>query len=368
LALLVCLTIVAVTPYLVGQIVYQIRFNELKAGADVAGDALAGLKPKLADFTLASRMIANRLGPSVVSVYGPGERREGQGSGVIVDPAGYIVTNFHVVQGARAIHVELSDGRSRPASVVGLDEATDLAVLKIDEPNLIAADWGDSDELEVGDFVWALGSPFGLDRSITFGIVSAKARRSGSGLTRYPYQEYLQTDAAVNLGNSGGPLINIEGQIVGINTAILGPAYQGVSFAIPSSVVREQYEQLCAHGWVERAYLGIQPRPVPSAIQEQLGLGPGEGVYVGMVERDAPADRAGILRGDVILQWNDFTATDPTLLSREIAATRIGSVAKVKLVRGARGDGEATVPQAELEVEVQVERHPGSTPAANSTR
>jgi serine protease Do len=362
--LLVFLTMVAVAPYLVGQFIYQIRFNELKADVDAASDALAGLKPRLSDFELASRLVAKRLEPSVVSIFRPGFRgREGQGSGVIVDPAGYIVTNFHVVNGARSIQVHLTDGRQAPASIVGVDDITDLAVLKIDLPNVIAAEWGDSDALEVGDLVWALGSPFGLDRSFTFGIVSAKGRRSGSRLTRNLYQEYLQTDAAVNPGNSGGPLINIEGQVVGINAAIFGPSYQGISFAIPSSVAREQYEKLKTNGWVERAWLGIRPVAVPQDVQQQLGLAIGEGVFVDHVEPQAPADRAGIHAGDVILEWNDFAATDPTLLSRAIAATKVGSTAKVRLVRAEPRNGGAEPSRSELELAVEVERHPDSNPS-----
>jgi serine protease Do len=362
--LLVFLAMVAVAPYLVGQFIYQIRFNELRADVDVASEALAQLKPRLNDFELASRMVAKRVEPSVVSIFRPGFRgREGQGSGVIVDADGYIVTNYHVVNGARSIQVHLTDGRHAPASIVGTDDITDLAVLKIDVPNLIAAEWGDSDELEVGDLVWALGSPFGLDRSFTFGIVSAKGRRSGSRLTRNLYQEYLQTDAAVNPGNSGGPLINIEGKIIGINAAIFGPSYQGISFAIPSSVARAQYEQLRTNGWVERAWLGIRPVAVPDDVQAQLGLAIGEGVYVDHVEQAAPAERAGIHAGDVILKWNDFAATDPTLLSRAIAATKVGSTAKVRLARSEFDTGDEKKPvRADIELAVEVERHPDSVP------
>ncbi|MEX2091431.1 MAG: trypsin-like peptidase domain-containing protein [Pirellulales bacterium] len=361
---LVFLTMVAAAPYLVGQFIYQVRFNELKAGVDVATEALADLKPRLTDFELASRMVAKRVEPSVVSVFRPGfHGGEGQGSGVIVDPAGYVVTNFHVVNGARSISVHLTDGRVTPASIVGADDITDLAVLKIDLPNLIAADWGDSDELQVGDLVWALGSPFGLERSFTFGIVSAKGRRSGNAATRMNlYQEYLQTDAAVNPGNSGGPLINIEGKVIGINAAIFGPSYQGISFAIPSSVARVQYEVLKAKGWIERAYLGIRPVAVPQIIQKQLGLAIGEGVYVGHVEPEAPAERAGIHTGDVILKWNDSVATDPTLLSRAIAATKVGSTAKVRLARVEPSKSEANPQRSELELSVEVERHPDSMP------
>jgi len=366
LAVLLFLTLVAAAPYLVGQLIYQVRFNELKADADVATGALAGLQPRLTDFELASRMVAKRVAPSVVSIYRPGFRGlGGQGSGVIVDPAGYIVTNDHVVNGARSISVHLTDGRVTPATIVGTDGVTDLAVLKIDAPDLIAAEWGDSDELQVGDLVWALGSPFGLERSFTFGIVSAKSRRSGSVVTNSPYQEYLQTDAAVNPGNSGGPLINIEGKIVGINAAIFGASYQGISFAIPSSVAQSQYEMLKTNGWIERAYLGIRPVAVPQEIQEQMGLGIGEGVYVGHVEPDAPAERAGIHTGDVILKWNDFKATDPTLLSWAIAATKVGSTAKVRLARFKSSQGDAEPKRAELELSVDVERHPNSVPNRN---
>lgn len=359
---LAILAVALVGPYLVGQFVYQISYNELKAGYDVATGGLAELKPRLNDLELASRLVAKRVEPSVVSIFRPGGLgREGQGSGVIVDDQGYVLTNYHVVSGAEEIQVQLSDGRRTEASVVGADAMTDLAVLKIDLPNLIAAEWGDSDALQVGDLVWALGSPYGLDQSLTFGIISAKARRSGSHLTHSAYQEYLQTDAAVNPGNSGGPLVSIEGQVVGINAAIFGAAYQGISFAIPSSLAREKYEELRTKGWVERAWLGIAPRDVPDAIRERLGLAFGEGVYVGRVQPSSPAERAGIHRGDVILKWNDHVATDPTLLSRAIAGTEIGSTAKAVLARVREAQsGDAA---QHLELDVHVERAPWSVPA-----
>jgi serine protease Do len=309
------------------------------------------LKPRLNDLELASRLVAKRVEPSVVSIVRPGGRGlEGQGSGVIVDPEGYIVTNYHVVARARQIEVRLSDRRIAQATVVGDDAFSDIAVLKIDLPNLIAAEWGDSEKLEVGDLVWALGSPFGLERTLTFGIVSAKSRRSGSRILSSPYQEYLQTDAAVNPGNSGGPLVNIEGQIVGINAAIFGEAYQGISFAIPSSLAREKYDELRAEGRIERAWLGIIPVEVPDEVQQQLGLKLGEGVYVAEVEPRTPAARSGVRVGDVILKWNDHVATDPTLLSRAIAATEIGSTATLVLLRA---DGSSDVQRITLDVEVE---------------
>jgi serine protease Do len=333
----------------------------------VATKTLAGLKPQLSDFALASRMVAKRLDPSVVSILLPGDfGRDGQGSGVIVDAAGYIVTNYHVVSQATTIEVQLSDGRRTSASVVGADDLLDLAVLKIDLPNLIPAEWGSSDELEVGDMVWAVGSPYGLDRSYSFGIVSAKSRRSESRLTQDAYQEYLQTDAAVNPGNSGGPLLNIAGQIVGINTAIMGHKFEGISFAIPSSVAKAEYDQLRAKGTIERAWLGIVPLEVPATVQQQLGLAIGEGVYVDLVKQKTPAERAGIHRGDVILKWNDFVATDPTLLSRAIAATKIGSVAKVRLVRSESRQGAAEPKRTDLDLNVTVERRAWSVPVGES--
>jgi S1-C subfamily serine protease len=289
--LLIVLLIVLIGPFLMGRFIYYATYNELKAGYDVATGALEQLKPRLNDLELASRLVAKRVEPSVVSIIRPnGRGLDGQGSGVIVDKDGYILTNFHVVKDAGAIEVRLSDRRITNASVVGADAATDLAILKIDLPNLIAAEWGDSDKLQVGDLVWALGSPYGLERSLTFGIVSAKSRRSGSYVSGSLYQEYLQTDAAVNPGNSGGPLVNIEGQVVGINAAIFGTGYQGISFAIPSALAHEKYDELRTKGHIDRAWLGIEPLEVPAEVRDQLGLKLGEWAkYAPMRPRAGPA-------------------------------------------------------------------------------
>jgi serine protease Do len=351
--LLVLIVLVLAGPFLAGRFIYYTTYNELRAGYDVATSTLTSLKPRLNDLELASRLVAKRVEPSVVSITRPsGGGLDGQGSGVIVDKAGYIVTNSHVVVGARTIQVRLSDRRTADATVVGADALTDIAVLKVDLPNLIAAEWGDSDKMQVGDLVWAIGSPYGLERSLTFGIVSAKSRRSSNYVSRSPYQEYLQTDAAVNPGNSGGPLVNIEGQIVGINAAIFGPAYQGISFAIPSSLARDKYDELKAKGRIDRAWLGIEPRDVPEEVRTLYELDLGEGVLVGSVEADAPAGRSGLRCGDVILRWNEHQATDPTLLSRAIAATKIGSTAKLVILRH-NGDGTE-----QLALDVEVERRP----------
>jgi serine protease Do len=351
---LLALVLLLAGPVLIGRFIYHATYNELKAGYDVATGALEQLKPRLYDFELASRLVAKRVEPSVVSIVRPGARGlDGQGSGVIVDKSGYIITNWHVVEGARSVQVRLSDRRVADAAVVGDDAMSDIALLKIDLPNLIPAEWGDSDKLEVGDLVWAIGSPFGLERTLTFGIVSAKSRRSGSRLTGSPYQEYLQTDAAVNPGNSGGPLVNIEGQVIGINAAIFGTAYQGISFAIPSTLAREKYDELRANGRIERAWLGVLPEEVPDNVRTRLALELGEGVYVAQVEPNTPAGRSGVRVGDIILKWNDHVATDPTLLSRAIAATKIGSTAKLTLLRD-DGDNKGK----ELTLDIKVERRP----------
>ena len=204
---------------------------------------------------------------------------EGQASGVIVDPDGYIVTNNHVVENASEIRVTLADNRQFAAEVIGTDPGSDLAVIKIDASKLIAADWGDSGQLEVGEWVLAIGNPYGLDRTVTFGIVSAKNRR---GFKNSPTQDFLQTDAAVNPGNSGGPLVNMEGQVIGINTAIYGTSYQGISFALPSATAKEVYEQLKKGQPIDHAYgyLGVQLAPLSPADAQRLGVKSGRGALI----------------------------------------------------------------------------------------
>lgn len=338
-------------------VVYKIRYAlveaEERAQFDVARDNIQNLN--LMQLNDASKLLAHYVGPSVVHLRTHHGFGLGQGSGVIVDEEGYIVTNYHVVEGVNSLEVQLSDGRRGSASVVGADPLVDVAVLKTELDNLHAAEWGDSDKLDVGEWVWALGSPFGFQKSITFGILSAKERRGitterGNGNSLY--QEFLQTDAAVNPGNSGGPLVNFEGKIIGINTAIYGPTYQGISFSIPSSIAKASYEQLRKTGSVERGYLGVQPELVSDNIAQILGLEKGMGVLVVRVSPDTPASDAGIRRGDVILKWNNLEFSDPTLLSRTIAGTPIGSRVPVEIIRQ---DGRGT---RELTVEVTVAARP----------
>ncbi len=327
---------VLITPSIVGRIQYAITAAKERAMYDVAGE-LKG-EYSLNSISNASRLLANYVGPSVVNLHSHGTL-QGEGSGVIVDAEGYIITNFHVVKRVRSVEVLLSDERRGTATVVGADPLVDLAVLKTEMDDLTAAEWGDSDALDVGEMVWALGSPFGFEKSITFGIVSAKDRRGipdSSGRRRI-HQEFLQTDAAVNPGNSGGPLVNADGEVVGINTAIIGPSYRGISFSIPSSIARKSYEQIREQGWVERAYLGVQPVKVPDEVAQLLDLGRDEGVYLVEVRADTPADDAGLRVHDVILSWDGIPFSDPTLLSRAIAGTPIGAEVPVEIARFLRG-------------------------------
>lgn len=261
----------------------------------------------------------------------------GQGSGVIVDADGFVLTNYHVIRGAKDVAVIVEGSRRFPATMVGYDALTDLAVLRIDARDLNTITWGDSNELQVSAFVWAIGSPFGLEGSVSFGIVSAKNRDT---LGTSPFQAFLQTDAAVNPGNSGGPLVDADGQMIGINTAILGRTFQGISFAIPSNTAREIYERLRKFGHVARGWLGVSVDRLSDQRAAQLMREPGHGIYVVSVASDGPvpgpARQAGISPGDVLTRWNDQAVNDPIEFSRLVAQTPIGSKAQVTVIRDGR--------------------------------
>lgn len=338
-------------PKIVEQSHYAAARGRQRAEHEAATDGLRNLPLK--ELSRAYQMVSQRVSPSVVHIsvtggddspndkdkanqfFGPHRpQTHGQGSGVIIDAAGYLVTNYHVVQGSSEIKVGLSDGRVVAGQVVGLDRPTDLAVIRIQADELIAAEWGDSDEVQVGSLVWAVGSPFGLQRSITQGIVSAKDR-AGMGSI---YQDFLQTDAAVNPGNSGGPLVDENGRVIGINTAIVGQTYQGISFAIPSRMAREVYQRLRTDGQFTRGWLGIALDTVSEERAKQLGLAEAKGAYVQQVVDDmgknSPAKVAGMRAGDVVVVWNEKRIDNPTMLSRAVAQTEIGSTAKVVVMRG----------------------------------
>ncbi len=343
-------------PYILEKCQYALTRGRQRAEYEIAAEGLSNLP--LEELSKAYQMVSQHVGPSVVHIsvrsvhergvpnefaqlYGPQIHvLQGQGSGVIVDPNGYIVTNYHVVYSAAEIQVSLSDGRVLPAQVVGTDALTDLAVLKVEGDDLVAAEWGDSDSLDVGALVWAVGSPFGLERTITSGIISAKHR---SGMAGEVYQDFLQTDAAVNPGNSGGPLVDARGRVVGINTAILGESYQGVSFSIPSSVAREVYDRLKTGGQVARGWLGVELREVTDEDVFTQQLPDKNGAFVARVPNQvmgvaipSPARDAGMQVGDVVIRWNDRRIRKPSELIRLVAMSDIGSSAKVILLRGGR--------------------------------
>jgi serine protease Do len=261
-----------------------------------------------------------------------GRKVQGAGSGVIISHDGCILTNNHVVEGAKEVEVTLADTREFKAKVVGRDPKTDLAVLKIDAgKNLPAANLGDSDQLKVGDWVLAIGNPFGLSHTVTAGIVSAKGRVIGAG----PYDDFIQTDASINPGNSGGPLFNMKGEIVGINTAII-PNGQGIGFAIPVNTAKPLIPQLVAKGEVIRGYLGVNIQSVTPDLADAMKLEVRRGALVADVVSGGPADRAGIRRGDVIVSYDGKKVEDSHDLPNAVAATPVDKEVTVTVVRGGK--------------------------------
>jgi serine protease Do len=260
-------------------------------------------------------------------------RREGTGSGVIIDNDGLILTNNHVVSDADTVKVELADGRVFTAEDIRTDPATDLAILRIkDAENLPAARLGDSDALQIGDWVLAIGNPFELEASVSAGIISAKGRSLRSNVRA----SFLQTDAAINPGNSGGPLVNLRGEVVGINTAIASSSggYQGIGFAIPVNLTKWVVEQLIDKGSVSRAWLGIAIRPVTQDDAESLGIDPRTtGVVVFQVNRDTPAQRAGVRPGDVITHFAGKPVPGPTELQRAVEQVPLNSRQELRVIR-----------------------------------
>lgn len=282
--------------------------------------------------------VAEQVEPSVAHIKvieTEAYQREGSGSGVIVNSAGYILTNSHVVRRAIKIRVRLSDGTETEAKMIGIDVQTDLAVIKIDlNKPLPIARMGDSDKLNVGDWVLAIGSPFGLEQTVTAGIISAKDRITESGST--PFQQFLQTDAAINPGNSGGPLVNLAGEVIGINTQIATTTgvNNGIGFALPSSTAVEIYNQLIAHGRVRRGFLGINPQDITPQIARVNKIPEGQGVLVREVTSEAsPAALAGLQSGDIITDINNQKVKSTRELIRRVASLPVGSIATITFVR-----------------------------------
>ena len=271
--------------------------------------------------------------------------QRGMGSGVIVTQDGYILTNNHVIDNATKIQVELSDRRSVEGKLIGADPASDLAVIKIDSKNLPVVPIGDSSAMRVGDLVLAVGNPLGVGQTVTMGILSAKGRATGSG--DGSYEDFLQTDAAINQGNSGGALVNTAGELVGINSQILSPSGGniGIGFAVPSNMAKNVMDQLVATGRVQRGRLGVTVQGVTGDLAAGLGLTKSEGAIVSDVTPGGAADKAGLKRGDVILSYQGRPVVDTNAFRNEIAATKPGSAVTLQVLR----DGKTTDVKATLE-------------------
>lgn len=287
--------------------------------------------------------LAEKLTPSVVNIssFSQNETENGEGntplseslgSGFIIDGNGYIITNNHVVDKAESISITLSDNTKTEARVIGKDPKTDLALIKIETKRpLNAVKFGDSDKIRVGDWVLAIGNPFGLGSSVTAGIVSAKSRDIESG----PYDSFIQTDASINQGNSGGPMFNLQGEVIGISSAIFSTtgASQGVGFAIPANLAGWVISQLKKHGEVKRGWIGIKIQPNTPEIADSLGISANQGVVVSGITEQGPAQKAGLQAGDIVLSFNRQPIDNTKNLSRLIAETKIGTPAPIEIWR-----------------------------------
>ncbi len=284
---------------------------------------------------------------------GPQKRKvTNLGSGVIATPDGYILTNNHVIEGAEDIIVKLSDGKEYKGRAIGMDSRTDIAIIKINETNLPTVPWGDSDKLRVGEVVLAVGNPYGLSQTITMGIISALGR-SGIGIT--DYEDFIQTDAAINPGNSGGALVNIRGELIGINTAIFSTSggYQGIGFAIPSNMVKNVMDSIINQGRVVRGWLGVQIQPLTTELVKQLGLKDEGGVLLVDVVEGGPAEKGGLKRYDVIVEYDGKKTDNPFHFKNMVAATKPGKTVEIKIIRnGNLLTAKVTI--AELPIEPQI--------------
>ena len=263
-------------------------------------------------------------------------RVQGLGSGVIVSAEGYVLTNHHVIDGAEEIRVELSDHRVYSAKLVGSDPPSDLAVLKVDERNLPVLVMGDSDRARVGDVVLAIGNPLGLEQTVTAGIISAKGR--STGLSDGSFEDFLQTDAPINQGNSGGALISASGELIGINSQILSPTGGniGIGFAIPVNMAKNVMDQLIRNGSVRRGSLGVTIQPITAEAMSRLGLQNARGALVNSVVSGGPAEHAGVRAGDVITAFNGNGINDPNSLRNAVAGTAPGTDVGLTLWRNGR--------------------------------
>lgn len=285
------------------------------------------------------------------------------GSGFLITPEGHIVTNNHVVKDSSQVTVTLNDGREFEATVIGTDARTDLAVIKIEAEDLPYLIFGDSDDLRVGEWVVAAGNPFGLEGTITQGIVSAKGRQD---LGIAAYEDFIQTDAVINPGNSGGPLLNVHGEVIGVNTAILSRSggFMGVGLAIPSRMVQPIIDQIMEGGTVKRAYLGIVLQPVDKELSDALGLDKPEGILISDIVKGSPAEEAGLQQGDIIIEYDNTPVKNMNKFRNDVAMMSPGSTIRLKVLRnhkvvridvclGCQNDGD--VISAELMTKLGIE-------------
>jgi S1-C subfamily serine protease len=340
LTILLCVWIL---PWTAEQVAYALNRGIERAKADVARKLLA----ELPDAQQRISWVAKAVAPGVVGIHTIAQIQDRTGidvgSGVIVDPKGYILTNYHVVAGAMAIHVRLNDGREVEAFIVGQDRTTDLAVLQINDDKLEAVAWGDSSKIAVGDQVVAIGNPYNLGQTVTSGIISATERynplppQRGHFSTRT--QEFLQTDAAINPGNSGGALVDLKGELIGINTAIFteGRGNSGIGFAIPSMMAKKVYEEIVQHGAMKHGWLGIYMSPVTAYDAEQMKQPKPKGAVVSrFLPPHSPAKDAGIEVGDILLRWGETEISDPRHLSHLIVLSKPGTKETVEVFRNGK--------------------------------
>ncbi len=281
--------------------------------------------------------------------------QRGLGSGVIVSADGSILTNFHVVDGAEKIVVQMSDNKTYDAKIVGTDQPSDLAVLKIEGANFPFLNLGNSDNVRVGDVVLAIGNPLGIGQTVTAGIISAKGRRTGLSGDGQSFEDFLQTDAPINRGNSGGALVNLTGELIGINSQILSSGQSGgsigIGFSIPSNMAKSVMEQLLANGRVRRGMLGINIQNITAEVAQSLELKDTKGVIVSNVRPGSAAEKAGVKRGDIVLAINNEAIEDSNVLRNKVAATQPGSEIKLKLLRDGGKEEELSAVLDEFNVE-----------------
>lgn len=296
---------------------------------------------KAQEFSRAFEIVAEKVRPAVVSIQA--ERPDipvTQGAGVIVDERGFILTNSHVVHAATTITVRLTDGREFPAELVGDSQESDIAVIRIQAPNLTVAKMGDSDLCKVGSWILAIGNPFGLESSVTSGIISAKGR---SNVVKLEIADFIQTDAPINPGNSGGPLVNLQGEVIGVTTAT-NRGSEGLSFAIPANLARTIMNGIISHRRATTSYLGVVFQPVTSKIADAFGLPAAHGALVAKVLAGTPAEKAGLQAGDVIVKYGKREVQDDNQLRTFVATTSPGETVAVEFFRqGARQTGEVKV-------------------------